>query len=163
MNHFQTFEKFHGFLFKETRDVCCLHSLLPVRCGVCSLGDICCSPESFLSVTTCVVGQLVLASSVQKPKVLLKTFQRETDSSQQRHESECHSLVSDSLQPHGPSRPEYRSEFPSPGDLPNAGIEPRSPALQADSLPAEPPDLTPNVSRPEVEKPVLDKLGHFLT
>ena len=28
--------------------------------------------------------------------------------------------------------------FPSPGDLPNPGIELRSPALQADSLPAEP-------------------------
>ena len=27
---------------------------------------------------------------------------------------------------------------PSPGDLPNPGIEPRSPTLQADSLPAEP-------------------------
>ena len=29
--------------------------------------------------------------------------------------------------------------FPSPGDLPNAGIKPRSPALQADALPSEPP------------------------
>ena len=29
--------------------------------------------------------------------------------------------------------------FPSPGDLPKPGIEPRSPALQADSLPAEEP------------------------
>ena len=29
--------------------------------------------------------------------------------------------------------------FPSPGDLPNPGIEPRSPALEADSLPSEPP------------------------
>ena len=28
--------------------------------------------------------------------------------------------------------------FPSPGDLPNPGIEPRSPALEADSLPDEP-------------------------
>ena len=28
---------------------------------------------------------------------------------------------------------------PSPGDLPDPGIEPRSPALQADSLPSEPP------------------------
>jgi len=28
--------------------------------------------------------------------------------------------------------------FPFPGDLPNPGIETRSPALQADSLPAEP-------------------------
>ena len=29
--------------------------------------------------------------------------------------------------------------FLFPGDLPNPGIEPRSPTLQADSLPAEPP------------------------
>ena len=38
------------------------------------------------------------------------------------------------------SRPEYYSgsPFPSPGDLPNPGIKPRSPALLADSLPAEP-------------------------
>ena len=28
--------------------------------------------------------------------------------------------------------------FPSPGDVPNPGIEPRSPTLQVDSLPAEP-------------------------
>ena len=28
--------------------------------------------------------------------------------------------------------------FPSPGNLPNPGIEPESPALQADSLPSEP-------------------------
>ena len=38
------------------------------------------------------------------------------------------------------SRPEYRSGLPSPspGELPNPGLEPRSPMLQADSLPAEP-------------------------
>ena len=37
------------------------------------------------------------------------------------------------------SRPEYWRgwPFPSPGDLPNPGIEHMSPALQADSLPAE--------------------------
>ena len=37
-------------------------------------------------------------------------------------------------------RQEYWSglPFPSPGNHPNPGIEPRSPALQADSLPAEP-------------------------
>ena len=29
--------------------------------------------------------------------------------------------------------------IPSPGDLPDPGIEPKSPALQADSLPSEPP------------------------
>ena len=38
-------------------------------------------------------------------------------------------------------RQEYWSglPFPSPGDLPNPGIEPRSPALQADALTSEPP------------------------
>ena len=38
------------------------------------------------------------------------------------------------------SRPEYWSGllFPSPGDLPNPRIKPRSPTLQVDSLPAEP-------------------------
>ena len=41
----------------------------------------------------------------------------------------------------GFSRQEYWSglPFPSPGDLPNPGIEPRSPALQADALLSEPP------------------------
>ena len=34
--------------------------------------------------------------------------------------------------------------FPSPGDLPNPGIQPRSPALQADSLPAEPQEKPKN-------------------
>ena len=29
--------------------------------------------------------------------------------------------------------------FPSPGDLPNPGIEPRPPEVQADTLPSEPP------------------------
>ena len=32
-----------------------------------------------------------------------------------------------------------RLPFPSPGDLPDPGIEARSPVLQADSLPSEPP------------------------
>ena len=50
-----------------------------------------------------------------------------------------------SLQPHGLYSP-WNSQagilewepFPSPGDLPNPGIKPRPPALQGDSLPAEP-------------------------
>ena len=41
----------------------------------------------------------------------------------------------------GFSRREYWSglPFPSPGDLPNQGIEPGFPTWQADSLPSEPP------------------------
>ena len=44
----------------------------------------------------------------------------------------------------GFSRQEYWSglPFPSPGDLPNPGIKPRSPALQADALTSEPPGKT---------------------
>ena len=34
--------------------------------------------------------------------------------------------------------------FPSPGDLPNPGIEPGSPSLQADALPSEPPEKPAN-------------------
>ena len=63
------------------------------------------------------------------------------------------SVMSDSLQPHGlfatpwslpassvHGRQEYCSAlpFPPPGDLPNPGIQPGSPALQADSLLSEP-------------------------
>ena len=63
-----------------------------------------------------------------------------------------HSVVSDSATPWtvaqqappsmGFSRQEYWSglPFPSPGDLPDPGIEPRSPALQADALTSEPPE-----------------------
>ena len=62
-------------------------------------------------------------------------------------ESESHSVVSYSLRPHGPSgesmefsRPEYWSgwAFPPLGDCPIPGIEPMSPALRVDCLPAEP-------------------------
>ena len=45
-----------------------------------------------------------------------------------------------------------RQPFPSPGDLPDPEIEPRSPALQADSLLSEPPGKPQN----------LLKQNHFL-
>ena len=47
----------------------------------------------------------------------------------------------------GFSRQEYWSglPFPSPGDLPDPGIEPRSPALQADALTSEPPGKPQNI------------------
>ena len=60
-------------------------------------------------------------------------------------ESESHSVLSDSVTPWiiqsmEFSRPEYWSGwlFPSSGDRPNPGNEPRSPTLQVDSLSAEP-------------------------
>ena len=68
-----------------------------------------------------------------------------TDEGKTMSEGESRSVMSGSatpwtLQSAGFSRPEHWSgqPFPSPGDLPNPWTEPRSPALQADSLPAEP-------------------------
>ena len=60
--------------------------------------------------------------------------------------SEGHSVMSDSSQPHGLytpwNSPGQKTGVGSlsllQGDIPNPGIEPRSPELQADSLPAEP-------------------------
>ena len=45
----------------------------------------------------------------------------------------------------GFSRPEYWSglPFPSPGDLPDTGIEPGSPTLQTDALPSVAPGMPP--------------------
>ena len=57
------------------------------------------------------------------------------------------------------SRQEYwnRLPFPSPEDLPDPVIEPRSPALQADSLPTEPPGKTMNMSLSELWELVMDR------
>ena len=68
-------------------------------------------------------------------------------------ESESHSVMPDSLQPHGLYRPwnspgqntGVGSLFLPPGDLPNPGIKPRSPASKADSLPAEPQGKPKNI------------------
>ena len=69
-----------------------------------------------------------------------------------------HSVMPDSLQPCGlqPARllcpwgfsmQEYWSGLPCPppGDLPNPGVESRSPTLQADSLPSEPSEKPKNM------------------
>ena len=60
--------------------------------------------------------------------------------------SEHRSVVSDSATPWTIqcmefTRPEYWNgqPFPSPGDLPDPGVEPRSPAVHVDSLPAKLP------------------------
>ena len=90
----------------------------------------------------------LLNGRTEHGKLLLLIITHEVSQSQ----SESRSVVSDSLRPHGLyslefSRPEYWSgqPFPSPGDLPNPGIEPRSPTLQVDSLPAEPQGKPKNI------------------
>ena len=50
-------------------------------------------------------------------------------------------VADQALPPMGFSKQKYWSgvPFPSPGDLPDPGVEPGSPALQADALLSEPP------------------------
>ena len=59
------------------------------------------------------------------------------------------------------SRQEYWSglPFPSPGDLPNPGIEPGSPALQADAVLSEPPGkpLLVKMTGPEFTPPLKNR------
>ena len=59
------------------------------------------------------------------------------------------------------SRPEYWSgkPFSSPGDLPNPEVEPGSPALQVDPLPAEPPGKPYMTSAPAFCFALLLKKG----
>ena len=63
------------------------------------------------------------------------------------------------------SRPEYWSGWPSPspGDLPNPGIEPRSLTLQADSLPAEPQGKPKNTGVGSLSHPIPSPGGIFPT
>ena len=64
----------------------------------------------------------------------------------------------------GFSRQEYWSglSFPSPGDLPDPGIKPGSPALQADALPSEPPGKPkPQYKSAIVNIQYFNKLFHF--
>ena len=69
----------------------------------------------------------------------------------------------------GFSRQEYWSglPFPSPGDLPDPGIEPGSPVLQADTSPSEPPGkkylpLFTREERQSVQKMVLGEQDGFM-
>ena len=45
--------------------------------------------------------------------------------------------------------------FPSPGDLPDPGIEPGSPALRADALLSEPPGKPKSVTKTHQSKSLL--------
>ena len=90
-----------------------------------------------------------ITAGLAQPETFQNTWKavcRELSCSVQESENVIHSVLSDSLQPHelystrllcpcGFSRQEYWNglPFPSPGDLPDPEIEPRSPAFQADS------------------------------
>ena len=76
-------------------------------------------------------------------------YQEQCSGYNRERESVSHSVVSDSLRTQGLQGPlsmEFSRQehwtglpLPSPGNLPNPGIEPGSPALQVDSLPSESP------------------------
>ena len=84
-----------------------------------------------------------------------------------------HSVMSDSLTPwtaaHQPPlfmgffRQEYWNGLscPPPGDLPDPGIEPRSPLLQADSLPSEPPRRLVHIRKLENFRTLSDNVTNL--
>ena len=88
----------------------------------------------------------------------------------EKSESVIHSVVSDCLQSHGLyvahqaplslefSRQEYWRGLPFPpsGDLPDPGIKPWSPSLQADSLLTEPPGKPLNKETGRLKRTLLD-------
>ena len=51
--------------------------------------------------------------------------------------------------------------FPSPGDLPDPGIEPRSPALEADALTSEPPSGSPNLPDKEFQTMIVKMIQNL--
>ena len=61
-------------------------------------------------------------------------------------------------------RQEYWSGLPfsSPEDLPDPGIEPRSPALHADALPSEPPEKLKQGHSPYMEEWAAVEAGRQL-
>ena len=115
---------------------------------------------SFRRVPSC-SGNLLFTNSQRRPDIApghRKSCSRKASGNNRRDKPEdppqplvlvaqsCPTLCDpmDASQPgsivHGILQREYWSGFPlpSPGDLPNPGIEPGSPALQADSLLSEP-------------------------
>ena len=62
----------------------------------------------------------------------------------------------------GFSRQEYWSglPFPSPGDLPDLGIEPGSPALEADALTSEPPGMPHLQKKPGLKIITMQKQSY---
>ena len=74
----------------------------------------------------------------------------------EEHGNESRSVMSDSLPPHGLYRPwnclgqntGVGSLSLLQGTFPNPGIKPKSPALQSDSLPAEPQGIPPEEHSP---------------
>ena len=87
------------------------------------------TPTKNLNLATWKIIAIVICSrTICKPALY---FPR----SEVRVSQSCPTLC-DPMEVHGILQ--SRILFPSPGDLPNPGIEPRAPALQADSLPTEP-------------------------
>ena len=51
--------------------------------------------------------------------------------------------------------------FPSPGNLPNSGIKPRSPKLQADTLPSEPPGKPATLADVQIPRLTCQSLTNY--
>ena len=85
-----------------------------------------------------VAHQAPLSTGILQARILVWVAMLSSrGSSQPRDQTQGDSLPSEP--PGKPKNTEVGSLIPPPGELPNPGIEPGSPALQVDSLPAELP------------------------
>ena len=96
----------------------CIQHLLTVRCKCQALSRVCVCGGVCISMDTHALSRSVVSNSAAPWTVA------------------CQAPLSMEF-----SRQEYWVGLPCPppGDLPNPGVEPGSPTLQADSLPSEPP------------------------
>ena len=113
-------------------------------------------------MSSTLAGGFVTPESPGKPSIVISKEGAPGRNKLEKHwvNQSCvsYSVLSNHLQPHGLyiacqaplsmgfSRQGYWNGLPcsSPGDLPDSGMEPGSPVLQADSLPSEPPGKGPN-------------------
>ena len=87
------------------------------------------------------IGRRILTHCATREVQLIVLYQKK---------SESRSVVSDSLRPYGILQARILAWVAISllqRDLPNPGIEPRSPALRADALPAEPPGKSSFIKR----------------
>ena len=90
-----------------------------------------------------------------------KTQNRSDQASERKSKSLSHVLLLWPHKVHGILQARILEwvSFPSPGDLPDPGIKPRSPALQVDSLPTElpgKPQIRPELLQTQPQQAVLE-------
>ena len=84
--------------------------------------------------------QIIILYTLNLQNIICELYLNKAEKRKTRKtDSKCRNRSSEyEYQSHTEQLPMYKP-FISPGDLPDPGVKPRSPRLQADALPSEPP------------------------